>query len=65
VTVENVATLLEVAAKHKATGLEEHCFSFALNHMTQVVRSEAFAELDDSLAKQFIYKAAEHGAFKT
>jgi len=33
--------------------------------MTQVVRSEAFAELDDSLAKQFIYKAAEHGAFTT
>ena len=33
--------------------------------MTQVVQSEAFAQLDDPLAKQFILKAAEHGAFKT
>jgi hypothetical protein len=39
--------------------------SFALSHMTQVIQSEGFEQLDSSLAKDFIKKAAEHGAFKT
>jgi len=33
--------------------------------MTQVVQSEGFSQLDDSLAKQFIQKAANRKAFKT
>ena len=38
---------------------------FALSHMTAVVQSEAFEELDCSLAKAFIKKAADRGAFRT
>lgn len=39
--------------------------SFALSHMTQVVQSEGFEQLDCLLAKDFIKKAAERGAFRT
>ncbi len=38
--------------------------SFALSHMTQVVQSEGFEELDSDVAREFILKAAEQGAFK-
>ena len=45
--------------------LYEFSFKFALKHMTQVVLSETFAQLDGSLAKEFIQQAAKHGVFKT
>ena len=45
--------------------LEEQCMSFALSHMTQVIQSDAFDQLDCSVAKEFVKKVAERGAFKT
>lgn len=45
--------------------LEEQCMCFALNHMTQVIQSESFDQLDSLHAKAFIKKAAERGAFRT
>lgn len=39
--------------------------SFALSHMTQVIQSDAFDQLDSTLAKTFVRQAAEKGAFKT
>ena len=45
--------------------LEEVCFKFALQHMTQVTLSDGFTELEGTLVKQFIQKAAQQGAFKT
>jgi sirohydrochlorin ferrochelatase len=36
-----------------------------MEHMTHVVQSEAFANLEESTLKEFIQKAAERGAFKT
>ena len=33
--------------------------------MTQVTLSEGFLELDGTLAKQFVQRAAEMGTFKT
>ncbi|CAB0012848.1 unnamed protein product [Nesidiocoris tenuis] len=45
--------------------LEEFCFRFALNHMTDVVQSRGFASLDETTIKNFITKAAKAGAFKT
>ena len=45
--------------------LEEKCLQFSLNHMSEVVQSEAFDQLDNSIAKSFVQKAAQRGAFKT
>lgn len=44
--------------------LEEHCLRFAVHHLTAVVRSEAFARLDEATLKQFIAKVADMGAFR-
>ncbi|XP_014667918.1 PREDICTED: uncharacterized protein K02A2.6-like [Priapulus caudatus] len=44
--------------------LEEFCLRFALNHMTAVIQSEAFAELDEATLRRFIQRAATQGAFK-
>lgn len=44
--------------------LEEFCFRFALNHMTEVAQTEAFMALDELTVKNFIQRAAQHGAFK-
>lgn len=44
--------------------LEDFCFKFALNHMTAVTQTEAFGNLDESVLKEFIRKAAIAGVFK-
>ena len=36
-----------------------------MNHMTMVVSSEAFAQIDSDIARIIIQKVAEMGAFKT
>merc|ERR1719376_273059 len=65
ITVENVAMLYATAIKYQAEELEEFCFRFSLNHMTAVTQTEAFAKLDEVTLKDFIIKAAVHGAFKS
>ena len=40
-------------------------FCFSLNHMTAVAQTEAFAKLDEQTLKEFVIKAAVHGAFKS
>ena len=45
--------------------LTDQCMRFALNHMTQIVQSEAFDQLESSLAKNFVQKAAGLGAFNS
>ena len=45
--------------------LQDFCHKFAFQHMTQVTLSEGFLELDGTLAKQFVQRAAEMGTFKT
>lgn len=44
--------------------LEDFCFRFAMNHMTAVTQTEAFSNLDETVVKGFILKAAQSGAFK-
>lgn len=44
--------------------LEDFCFRFALNHMTAVTQTKAFADLDEVVLKEFIRKAGQAGAFK-
>ena len=45
--------------------LEERCYRFAMNHLTQVVQSETFNQIDGSIAKVIIQKVAQLGAFRT
>ena len=45
--------------------LEDHCYRFAMNHMTKVVNSEAFSQIDSSIARLIVQKVAQMGAFKT
>ena len=65
ITVENAAMLYATAIKYLAKDLEEFCFKFCLNHMTDVTQTEAFVKLDDETCKAFIAKAARSGAFKS
>lgn len=44
--------------------LQDFCFRFAMNHMTAVTQTEAFANLDEAVMKNFIVRAAQSGAFK-
>ncbi|GAB6029092.1 RCC1 and BTB domain-containing protein 2 [Chamberlinius hualienensis] len=64
ITVENAALLYAASIKYEAKDLEEFCFRFAVNHLTAVVQTEAFSQLDESTIKGFILKAAVEGAFK-
>ncbi|KAL8593917.1 hypothetical protein ACOMHN_032338 [Nucella lapillus] len=61
----NVAMLYAASMKYQAKSLEEFCFQFALNHMTAVTQTEAFACLDSPVMTDFIRKAAEAGAFRS
>ncbi|GAB6032349.1 RCC1 and BTB domain-containing protein 2 [Chamberlinius hualienensis] len=63
-TVANAALFYVASIKHEDKDLEEFCFRFAINHLTEVVQTEAFAHLDESTVKCFILKAAVEGAFK-
>ncbi|XP_038050158.1 RCC1 and BTB domain-containing protein 1-like [Patiria miniata] len=64
INVENTPTLMAAAIKYEAQELEDFCFKFAVNHMTAVVQTEAFQNLDDYYLKEFLTKAAKWGAFK-
>ncbi|XP_043513899.1 RCC1 and BTB domain-containing protein 1-like isoform X2 [Frieseomelitta varia] len=65
ITVQNVAFLYNTSIQHNSKELEECCFKFALNHMTTIIQTAAFAELDKNTMKTFIVRAAQAGAFKT
>ncbi|CAG0901286.1 unnamed protein product [Darwinula stevensoni] len=64
ITVENAAMLYAAAIKYSAKELEDFCFRFALNHLSEVVQTEAFLHLDEPTVKSFILKAALSGAFR-
>uniref|UniRef100_A0A8C2JWY2 Regulator of chromosome condensation (RCC1) and BTB (POZ) domain containing protein 2 n=3 Tax=Cyprinus carpio TaxID=7962 RepID=A0A8C2JWY2_CYPCA len=64
ITEENAITLLSAAVKYEAQDLEEFCFKFCVNHLTAVTQTQAFAEMDHDLLKNFISKASRYGAFK-
>ncbi|XP_056329756.1 RCC1 and BTB domain-containing protein 2-like [Danio aesculapii] len=64
ITEENAITLLSAAVKYEARDLEEFCFKFCVNHLTSVTQTQAFADMDHDLLKNFISKASRYGAFK-
>ncbi|KAM9327953.1 RCC1 and BTB domain-containing protein 1 [Pholidichthys leucotaenia] len=64
ITVENAFTLLSAAIRYDAEDLEEFCFRFCINHLTQVTQTEAFWQVDGAMLKEFISRASRCGAFK-
>ncbi|KAL0972652.1 hypothetical protein UPYG_G00192440 [Umbra pygmaea] len=64
ISEENAITLLSAAVKYDAKDLEEFCFKFCVNHLTAVTQTQAFADMDHELLKNFISKASHYGAFK-
>uniref|UniRef100_A0AAQ5Y1P7 BTB domain-containing protein n=1 Tax=Amphiprion ocellaris TaxID=80972 RepID=A0AAQ5Y1P7_AMPOC len=64
ISEENAITLLSAAVKYEARDLEEFCFKFCVNHLTAVTQTQAFADMDHDLLKNFISKASRYGAFK-
>ncbi|XP_067014557.1 RCC1 and BTB domain-containing protein 1 isoform X2 [Anabrus simplex] len=65
ITVENAAMLYAAAIEYHAKELEDFCFKFSLNHMTAIIQTEGFDNLDGQTLKNFIRKAARAGAFKS
>ncbi|XP_056650815.1 RCC1 and BTB domain-containing protein 1 isoform X2 [Monodelphis domestica] len=64
ITVENAFSLLSAAVRYDAEDLEEFCFKFCVNHLTEVTQTAAFWQMDGRLLKEFIAKASKCGAFK-
>uniref|UniRef100_A0A667YXT2 Regulator of chromosome condensation (RCC1) and BTB (POZ) domain containing protein 1 n=1 Tax=Myripristis murdjan TaxID=586833 RepID=A0A667YXT2_9TELE len=64
ITVENAFSLLSAAVRYDAEDLEEFCFKFCVNHLTEVTQTAAFWQTDGNLLKDFICRASRCGAFK-
>ncbi|XP_056145392.1 RCC1 and BTB domain-containing protein 1-like isoform X2 [Lampris incognitus] len=64
ITVENAFSLLSAAVRYEAEDLEEFCFKFCVNHLTEVTQTTAFWEVDGNMLKDFICRASRCGAFK-
>nr|BDV49870.1 MAG: RCBTB1-like protein [Metapenaeopsis lamellata majanivirus] len=64
ITKENAVMVYAIAIRYNTKELEDFCFRFALNYMTEITLTEAFMALDELTIKTFIQRAAQHGAFK-
>ncbi|XP_065335272.1 RCC1 and BTB domain-containing protein 1-like isoform X2 [Cloeon dipterum] len=64
VTVENAAVIFEKAIQYEAKELEEYVFKFCVDHMTDVISSDAFKTFKPDTVSEFLRRAAQHGAFK-
>lgn len=59
IIVSNVAMIYEKAIQYNSKELEEVCFQFALDYLTDVVQTESFINLDEDIKTNFIVKAAK------
>ncbi|KAM9484538.1 RCC1 and BTB domain-containing protein 1-like isoform 11-T12 [Salvelinus alpinus] len=64
ITIENAFSLLAAAVRYDAEDLEEFCFKFCVNHLTEVTQTAAFWQIEGNLLKEFICRASRCGAFK-
>lgn len=64
ITVQNAFSLFSAAVRYDAEDLEEFCFKFCVNHLTEVTQTEAFWQIEGNLLKDFICRASRCGAFK-
>lgn len=56
--------LIHVPALCHPKDLEEFCFKFCVNHLTEVTQTAAFWQVDGNMLKEFICRASRCGAFK-
>ncbi|XP_055343314.1 RCC1 and BTB domain-containing protein 1-like [Paramacrobiotus metropolitanus] len=61
----NAAFIYDYALRFNAKELEEYCFRYMLNHMTEITQTKTFLKLDETTVKNFITKASQNGAFRT
>ncbi|XP_021955121.1 RCC1 and BTB domain-containing protein 1 isoform X1 [Folsomia candida] len=64
ITIDNAARLYASAILYNAKELEEFSFQYMLYHLTAVVQSESFQELDGETIKNLMIVLADNGAFK-
>lgn len=64
-TIENVVYLYNISIELDFEDLQKCCFTFALNHMTAIVQTPNFVELDKDIITNFVIEAAKAGAFIT
>jgi RCC1 and BTB domain-containing protein len=64
IKIQNAARLYSSARLYNAKELEEFSFQYMLHHLTAVVQSDAFQELDGDVIKHLIINLAENSAFK-
>ncbi|EFN73540.1 RCC1 and BTB domain-containing protein 1 [Camponotus floridanus] len=64
ITVSNVAMIYKEAVQYNSQEVEEICFQFALDHLTDMVQTENFINLNEDIKTNFLIKAAKVGAFK-
>ncbi|NP_001017352.2 RCC1 and BTB domain-containing protein 1 [Xenopus tropicalis] len=64
ITVDNAFLLLSAAVRYEAEDLEDFCFRFCVNHLTDVTQTDAFWQMDGMLLKDFIVKAGRSGGFR-
>jgi RCC1 and BTB domain-containing protein len=56
--------LYSAAKRYETADLEEFCFRFLTNHLTEIALSGALNDLDEVCVKNFLVKAAAAGAFR-
>nr|XP_012226242.1 PREDICTED: RCC1 and BTB domain-containing protein 1-like isoform X2 [Linepithema humile] len=64
ITILNVMHFYAEAISLKIKKLEEFCFTYAINNLTVVVKTEGYAKLSEEIQFNFIIKAANACAFK-
>uniref|UniRef100_A0AAZ3NND1 BTB domain-containing protein n=1 Tax=Oncorhynchus tshawytscha TaxID=74940 RepID=A0AAZ3NND1_ONCTS len=65
ITVENAFSLLSAAVRYDAEDLEEFCFKFCVNHLTEVTQTAAFWQIDGNMLKSSSAEPAAVGPSKT
>ncbi|XP_049608712.1 RCC1 and BTB domain-containing protein 1 [Syngnathus scovelli] len=64
ITIKNAFALFSSAKQFDAEDLEEFCFRFCINHLTQVTQTPTFSQVDGNMLKGFIIRASYFGAFR-
>ncbi|ODN05802.1 RCC1 and BTB domain-containing protein 1 [Orchesella cincta] len=64
ITIDNAARLYASAISYNAKELEEFSFQYMLHHLTAVVQSDSFQDLDGDTIRNLMIQLAKNGAFR-
>lgn len=65
IKVDNCAQLFEISTKYAAKLLQTGCAKFGAHHMSAVISSDYFKQMTNpQIIQDFLFKAAQYGAFK-